>query len=59
MKILILSTYGKYDFSLEKAMQHFPNGAPDRIIAKALDISLEEVQALYASILEKIRAFTN
>jgi hypothetical protein len=45
----------KYDFSLKKVLQKYPDGAPDRVIAQALMISEEEVQDLYESIIDKIR----
>lgn len=45
----------RFDFSLKKALERYPDGAPDKVIAQALNMSEEELKVLYESVLEKLR----
>lgn len=49
----------RFDFSLKKLLERYPDGCPNRIIAKALDISEEEVEAKYEEIVQKLRTLIN
>lgn len=45
----------RYNFSLKKVMERFPEGASNRIIAQALGITEQEVDEAYAAIIEKLK----
>lgn len=45
----------RYDFSIKRVTERFPEGASDRIIAQALGISEEEVNELYNAIINKLK----
>jgi hypothetical protein len=45
----------RFDFSLEKLLERYPDGCPDRIIANALLIPEHEVEELYQSAIIKLR----
>lgn len=45
----------RFQYSLKNLLQRYPEGAPDRVIAQALDIPEEKVQELYEDIIEKLR----
>lgn len=45
----------RFDYSLEKLLDRYPNGAPDRVIAQALEMSEDEVKQLYEQALEKLK----
>lgn len=45
----------RFDYSLEKLLDRYPNGAPDRIIAQALDMTEDEMKELYQQALEKLK----
>jgi hypothetical protein len=45
----------RFGYSLEATVTHFPDGAPDKVIAAALLITEDDVQALWAAIAEKLR----
>lgn len=45
----------RYDYSLSKVMDRFPEGAPDRTIAQALMITPDDVERIYSEILERLR----
>jgi hypothetical protein len=47
----------RFDFSLQKVLERYPEGAPNHVIASALNISDDEAQELYESALVKIRTF--
>ena len=49
----------KYDFSLEKLLQRFPDGCPDHIIANALKIKENEVEINYLRIINFIKEKLN
>ena len=42
--------------SISKLLEKYPDGVSDEIIAKALNISEEEVEEIYQSAIEKIKA---
>jgi hypothetical protein len=46
----------RFDYSLEKLVERFPDGAPDKTIATALMISVEDVPRLYADVMAKLRS---
>jgi len=41
--------------SLEQALETYPDGAPDKVIAQALMLTPEEVDELYESVIVKLR----
>lgn len=45
----------RYSYSLEKVLDRYPDGAPDRLIAQALCMSEEEVEELYEEVVLKLR----
>lgn len=45
----------RYDYSLAKLLERFPDGAPDRTIAQALLIAEDDVERLYADIVARLR----
>lgn len=47
----------RFDFSLNKLLERYPEGVPVRIIAQALFMTEEEVEATYESIVVKLRRF--
>jgi hypothetical protein len=46
----------RFDYSLVKLLERFPDGAPDHTVAKALMITPEDVEKLYRVVVEKLRA---
>lgn len=45
----------RFGFSIREVMKRYPDGVPDRIIAQALGISEEEVEARYGEIVARLR----
>lgn len=45
----------KYDFSLKKLLERYPDGCPNRIIAQALLMSEDDIEELYEQIVEKLK----
>lgn len=45
----------RFDYSLAKLLERYPDGASDKIIAQALKIEESEVEELYQEIVEKLR----
>lgn len=45
----------RFNYSLNKLLERYPDGVPDRIIAQALQINEEEVEIIYQKILSKLR----
>lgn len=45
----------RFDYSLAKLMERYPDGAPDRLIAQVLLITEEEVEASYQTVVMKLR----
>ncbi len=47
----------RFDYSIVKLLARYPDGVPnDKIIAQALLITEEDVENLYGTIVEKLRA---
>lgn len=46
----------RFDHSLENLLKRFPEGAPDKTIAQALMIPIEDVERLYNDIMSKLKA---
>jgi hypothetical protein len=45
----------RFDFSMAKLLERFPDGAPDRTIAQALMITPDDVQRIYDDIVERLK----
>lgn len=46
----------RYDYSLKKLMERYPDGCPDRVIASALMITEDDVENMHQEIVLKLRA---
>jgi hypothetical protein len=45
----------RFDYSLEKLLERYPDGAPNRVIAHALCIAEDEVEELYRQAVAHLR----
>lgn len=45
----------RFDFSLKKLLERYPEGVPVRIICQALAMEEKDVESLYNQLLEKLR----
>lgn len=45
----------RFENSVEKLVERYPDGAPDRVIAQALGVEEEEVEPMYQEIINKLR----
>lgn len=45
----------RFDNSLEKCIDRYPDGAPDKVIAQSLLMSEEEVADTYLAVIEKLK----
>jgi len=45
----------RFDYSLKKLLQKYPEGVPPKIIAQALDLSEPELESLTTATLAKLR----
>lgn len=45
----------RFDYSLRKVVERYPDGCPDRVIASALMLSEEELAEVYETIVSKLR----
>jgi hypothetical protein len=45
----------RYDFSVEKTCERYPDGVPDHIIAQGLLITVEDVEVIYQQAVTKLR----
>lgn len=45
----------RFDYSLDRLLERYPEGAPNKVICQALQMSEEEVEELYKSVLSKLR----
>lgn len=45
----------RFDYSLEKVLERYPEGAPPRLIAQALLMTEEEVEELYQQTVVRLR----
>lgn len=46
----------RFNFSIREVLERYPEGAPDRLIAAGLCMSEQEVEALYQSAVQKLKA---
>lgn len=46
----------RFDYSLAKLEERYPDGAPNKVIASALQMEEDEVEAAYLSAVRKLRA---
>lgn len=46
----------RFEYSLDKLLDRYPDGVPNRIICQALQLSEQEVEDLYQSVILKLRA---
>lgn len=49
----------RFDFSLKKLLERYPNGAPQHIIESALQMTTDEVEDTYEGIIERLRTEMN
>lgn len=49
----------RFDYSLSNLLKRYPEGVPDRIIAAALQMTEDEIQSLYTTVLDKLRKKIN
>lgn len=49
----------RFDYSLNNLLKRYPEGVPDRIIAAALQMTEDEIQSLYTTVLDKLRKKIN
>jgi len=45
----------RFDYSLSKLLERYPDGAPPRVIAQALLTTEEDVESQYQKIIHKLR----
>jgi len=45
----------RFDYSIENLIDRYPDGAPLRLIAQALNMTEEEVQETYNNVLVKLK----
>ena len=45
----------RFDYNIDKALERYPNGAPNHIIAGSLMVPEEEIDFIYNGIVEKLR----
>lgn len=45
----------RFDYSINKLVERYPDGAPPKLIAQALLITEEEVEEIYQGIVLKLR----
>ena len=46
----------RFDNSLAKALERYPDGAPNHVIARALGVSEDELERRYQAIVAKLRS---
>jgi hypothetical protein len=46
----------RFDFSLRRLLERYPEGVPSRIICQALCMDEAQVETLYQSVLQKLKA---
>lgn len=46
----------RFEYSLKNTLQAYPEGAPDEVIARALNMTVEEVEEVYQGCVVKLRA---
>jgi hypothetical protein len=45
----------RFDYSIDKLLERYPEGAPTKIICQALNMTEKEVEELYTSVVEKLK----
>jgi len=45
----------RFEYSLKKLMERYPDGAPTKIIAQAMMMTEDEVEELYEAVIVKMR----
>ena len=45
----------RFDYSLKKLTERYPDGAPIHVIANALNMSEDECNQMYADVVQKIK----
>ncbi len=45
----------RFDYSIKKALERYPDGVPEHLIAQALGLEKEDVDELYQEVIEKLR----
>ena len=45
----------RFDYSLSKLLERYPEGCPNRVIAQALMVTEDDVDAMYNDIVAKLR----
>lgn len=46
----------RYDYSMKKLLERYPEGCPDRVIASALMMTEEEVEEAYQKVVVKLQS---
>lgn len=46
----------RYSYSLERLMERYPEGCPDHVIAQALLVTEDDVEAIYQKIVTRLQA---
>jgi hypothetical protein len=46
----------RFDYSVKKLRDRYPDGAPDHVVAGALSISVEDMQKVYEATVKKLRS---
>lgn len=49
----------RFDFSVTKLVEKYPNGVPEKLIAAALLMTEEEVEEMYQKVVAKLRRKMN
>lgn len=49
----------RFDYSLDKVRERYPDGAPAHVRAGALMISIDEEKEMYLALVEKLRVLMN
>lgn len=49
----------RFEYSLEKLLERYPEGCPDRIVAQALMMTEEQVQEMYQKVVVRLRELMN
>lgn len=49
----------RFEYSLSRLLERYPEGCPDRIVAQALLMTEDQVQEMYQSVVVKLRQVMN
>ena len=47
----------RFGHSVRRLLERYPEGAPDRVFAVALEVAEESVEEIYQGVMEKVRRF--